>query len=126
MTDIVKLLRLDAGALEVGDVLYGDALLKSDAADEIERLRALTTWQPIDTAPDDGTKIDVFANGKRYANVRWSFSVNSNTGDRIKSAWDGWVYDGCSGQSYTPNLIGVEPTHWLPLPPPPADAANGA
>ena len=30
------------------------------AAAEIERLRALTTWQPIKTAPKDGTEIDIW------------------------------------------------------------------
>jgi len=37
--DIIDRLREESFNLQVGDVLYGDALLKDDAANEIERLR---------------------------------------------------------------------------------------
>ena len=40
------------------------------AADEIERLRALTTWQPIETAPKDGTWVVGYASGAIFR-VRW-------------------------------------------------------
>ena len=78
-------------------------------------------WQPIETAPRDGTEIDVWVDGHRVCNVHWSFSRSGTTGEPIDDpAWDGWAVDGASGQSYTPNYVRGTPTHWMPLPEPPA------
>ena len=61
-------------------------------------------WQSIDTAPRDGTEIDIF-------------TVH---GDRITNAWfdpDEEYYPWKSGY-YMPRAE-EEVTHWMPLPPPP-------
>ena len=64
-------------------------------------------WQPIETAPMDGTVVDIFAHGARQTNVR--YLANEKT--------PGWyfVYDGA--------LAGFKEgaSHWMPLPPPPED-----
>lgn len=61
-------------------------------------------WQPIETAPKDGTQILVAFNGRR-ATARW---------DRGWSVCGWWTGDGSSIQ------------HWMPLPEPPAVAAGSS
>jgi hypothetical protein len=55
-----------------------------------------SAWRPIETAPKDGTPILV-TNGKKHAAVYWWPMV-----------WMGTTNNGMK-----------EPTHWMPLPPPP-------
>lgn len=65
----------------------------------------MADWQPIATAPKDQV-IDVFCNGKRYANVHrtsdkgWGAWANEEGAIIIHEHWN-W------------------PTHWAPLPEPP-------
>lgn len=68
----------------------------------------MSEWQPIETAPKDGT--DILLSGP-----------HSNHGWVIKSArfWIGsWWSNGNRG-------IGPDPSHWMPLPAPPAVAKEG-
>lgn len=63
-------------------------------------------WQPIETAPKDGTRLDLWSeNGWRYPNA----------------AWD-WVGDGM-GWTDAHHHGSIEEggpfTHWMPLPEPP-------
>lgn len=55
----------------------------------------MTTWQPIETAPKDGTVIDLW-----YPDF-----------GRLADQW----YDADDGWFVAPN-----PTHWMPIPEPPA------
>ena len=68
-------------------------------------------WQPISTAPLDGTEFDVWCpepgGGYRVANAYWS-TVDAKwqwqgQGDRMQ-----WAH---------------QPTHWMPLPTPPEQPA---
>lgn len=59
-------------------------------------------WQPIETAPKDGTPVLV-ATAFWVRDAYWSH------------AFEGWY----SNHSAVP-----PPTHWMPLPPPPADMEN--
>lgn len=60
---------------------------------EVERLRALPTWQPIETAPKDGTRILLASSKKsRVADGFWK-----------QGHWV-WPY------------ILLEPARWMPLP----------
>jgi hypothetical protein len=59
-------------------------------------------WQPIATAPKDGTRIAVAA----YDGEVWQFRT-----DYWRDYWRG------QGQGF--GWIGVEPTHWMSLPEPP-------
>lgn len=82
----------------------------------------MSEWQPIETAPKDGTAIDVWAGGKRCPDVYWSHSVNADTGEPISSPYDCWAYKGQYvgiGGVYPKGLGIHEPTHWMPLPEPP-------
>jgi hypothetical protein len=61
---------------------------------------AMNEWQPIDTAPRDGTEILLFARGHHSDDYRgvgqWSEQSNK------------WFWS-----------FAIRPTHWMPLPEPP-------
>lgn len=72
-------------------------------------------WQPMETAPRNGTKFDVWISrdGERVTDVYWS------------TVQDGWCIDGPYGpEEPTPLAIFPPATHWMPLPEPPAGAAD--
>ena len=78
--------------------------------EENERLKAdagLSEWQPIETAPKDGTDILVMT-GETMHVVRW---IN------IHGDFDYWAVDDNKHGPFT--LRGKAPTHWMPLPEPP-------
>jgi hypothetical protein len=63
-------------------------------------------WQPIESAPKDKTMVALlYVNGShaRYG-VGWYMPLNG---------WQGWNY---GAENY-------KPTHWMPLPEPPTEAA---
>lgn len=74
-------------------------------------------WQPIDTAPRDGTIILAFAKGATgsrldvfYGVAMWIHAdpdLNPGVPRQELSLWDLWPYR-------------IQPTHWMPLPQPPA------
>ena len=78
---------------------------------ELAALKAENEWQPIETAPKDGT---VFLGYKR-GQFRECYKVTRDDCDM-------WCFGGTSGaDDLFPN---IKPTHWMPLPKPPAiDAA---
>jgi hypothetical protein len=59
----------------------------------------MSEWQPIETAPKDGTKI-LTASGRDLSVREWG---ENEDGDSV------WL----------PRIRGVFPTHWMPLPTPP-------
>jgi hypothetical protein len=71
-------------------------------------------WQPIETAPKDGTLIDLWGRnllrvdrrGERIVNVRWGACT-----DWLGREHEDWLTG--RGEDY-------RPTHWMPLPDPPA------
>ena len=78
--------------------------------EENERLKAdagLSEWQPIETAPKDGTDILVMT-GETMHVVRW---IN------IHGDFDYWAVDDNKHGPFT--LRGKAPTNWMPLPEPP-------
>jgi hypothetical protein len=76
---------------------------KDKAADTIEALQARVEWQPIETAPKDGTTI-------LYADGYWGVNITS---------WQDW---GESGEWYNgSNPTRLEFTYWMPLPEPPGE-----
>ncbi|CAB4199921.1 Domain of unknown function DUF551 [uncultured Caudovirales phage] len=90
--------------------VWGDIQLAAlTAAAEIERLRALTKWQPIETAPRDGTRVLIGWAGcypsRNHVRIA-RFAVPVGYKNR------GWTDDDNEGRCITP-------THWMPLPKPP-------
>lgn len=65
------------------------------------------TWQPIETAPKDGTKV-LLAWGGRTVASRYLDNSQAKV-----MPWEGWVPP--SGDPWPAN----KPTLWQPLPPPP-------
>lgn len=64
-------------------------------------------WQPIETAPKDGTKFLGYRRGEIATSYRTP-----------RDDCEMWTFGGASGSfEFYPNL---RPTHWMPLPPPPA------
>lgn len=80
--------------------------------DLAQRLRAEASgWQPIETAPKDGTEIDVWCE---------STANGDNGGYRIPDSW--WCQTDKNWRTHGDNRISWAhpPTHWMPLPAPPA------
>lgn len=91
---------------------------RAEAADaEIVRLReqlASAAWQPIETAPRDGSRIWVFVreyDPQEYV-VSWATTVDLPKDH--EDYWEGWVFadeilvNHCSED--------IDPSHWMPLP----------
>ena len=78
---------------------------------------AAASWQPIETAPRDGTFFVIFTHGEyevgRYAPSFWASFEDAGNGyykkvDRHMTDWSGFN-----------NFHAA--THWMPLPPPPKE-----
>jgi hypothetical protein len=69
-------------------------------------------WQPIETAPKDGTSVWVFCGGEQAA-MRW-LVIDGTSGLGL------WVYSDGLLSDVDPEP--EEPTHWMPLPKPPVSA----
>ena len=79
--------------------------------EENERLKSnqtqlLSPWQPIATAPKDGTDILIMTRETMHV-VRW---------ENVHGDFYYWVVDDNKHGPFT--LRGNEPTHWMPLPEP--------
>lgn len=81
----------------------------------------MSDWQPIETAPRDGRTVLVFGKPDNLifdGNLLVTFNVASSH----TAHWDHIDEAFClSGGSWLGPF--VEPTHWMPLPDPPEDAA---
>lgn len=86
-------MKLDALFVEVNELVAEVAALRDQVAN-------LTQWQPIETAPKDGTEILVC----NHATLDiWFYHVAS------------WM----DGLEWWNGDARVNPTHWMPLPQPP-------
>jgi len=78
---------------------------------EITRLRAAApAWQPIETAPKDGTHLIVSNESVVWCNVKWV--KRPRAGER----WEHFAL----------GALRFNPTHWMPLPPAPDTAKEEA
>ena len=73
----------------------------------------MSEWQPIETAPKDGTYVMV----GRDMGEPWGFVLGTGFYAFVDSLVNGWV---CRGIVDPPGDLGLgNPTHWMPLPEPP-------
>jgi hypothetical protein len=92
-----------------------------------------TGWQPIETAPKDGTTVVLYCpggidrQGYGAADPPYTIGLCSTQelgGQRqwlsVESVMEYHDYGGMTGVSTWTEQIGVSPTHWMPLPEPPA------
>jgi hypothetical protein len=72
-------------------------------------------WQPIETAPKDGTEIEVLSEEGDIDQVRWELTRACVLGARAGAYGEGW-------ESALAGYLPVEDrfTHWQPLSAPPA------
>jgi hypothetical protein len=73
----------------------------------------MSEWQPIETAPRDGTEIDLWASGRRWADCHWHLGE-----------WLRWQSDSVDEEPTHKRI--AFPTHWMPLPPAPGGDAGEA
>lgn len=93
------------------------------AESSLHRVRAETVWQPIETAPKDGSDVLLYfpleglsAGFEKVIIAHWRKSA----GDLINCYW---VWQGRAYRGYSE---AYQPTHWMPLPAPPAVADTSA
>lgn len=75
-------------------------------------------WKPIESAPRDGSRILVWG-GTLWSDSGWGTRFFLTEPD---TAWwkDGIMSGWCLGNDEAHDeFIWAEPTHWMPLPPPP-------
>lgn len=79
-------------------------------------------WQPIETAPKDGSKILIFCDGKV---LMTSWYVHYSGGQPSRTREPEWeqseMYGGFGGY-----MGPLRPTHWMPLPEPPGTNKNNS
>lgn len=80
-------------------------------------------WRPIDTAPKDGTVIDLWVDwpdreGGRLANAKW-------TDDHASKGKIGFDWIGPDRFPLAAYVAKPKATHWMPLPSPPQEPSNG-
>lgn len=72
-------------------------------------------WRPIETAPKDGSLVDLWVGGHRVPDCHWTGVI-----------WYSphWKYD--CGAEIDPARGDPDPTHWMPLPDPPTLAEEAS
>lgn len=86
----------------------------------------MSEWQPINTAPKDGTEILAFREDAGVFIARWDCAESFLTTDEMEAmdisdddifAEDWFCADFVCGSRLDGDTV---PTHWMPLPEPPA------
>lgn len=71
----------------------------------------MSVWQPIETAPKDGTAVLLYIPARRGYFARQ---------DVVPAFWSGWG-GGVWENSTSGGKVNDTPSHWMPLPPEPAE-----
>lgn len=84
-------------------------------------------WQPIETAPRDGTVIDLWHDELgRTPDCKWGLPEHccGEAGQYCDSEWHSLKEDWVS-TTFNEMLDDLAYTHWMPLPAPPKEADHG-
>ena len=77
------------------------------------------TWQPIETAPKDGTAVLLYGLwAGEIAGPTSHPTTDIGAWSKHKGDFDGFEWCLSTGDAYA---CWMKPTHWMPLPPAPAD-----
>lgn len=78
----------------------------------------MSDWQPIETAPRDGTWILGINNRGKQAVIIWQDAALPANGT---TPYPGWIHPFSNGRlsDFWNGACGSVATHWQPLPPPP-------
>lgn len=88
---------------------YGDVLCNIDQLTKFAELIQARAWQPIETAPKDGTEIDLLDSyGRRWTDKSYAYHHWLHGKPTKDKSWGPFPSDGP-----TPVI-----THWMPKPPP--------
>lgn len=98
------------GSVEMAEVYGGDYV---SAEDYTALERRVPTWQPIETAPKDGTKIIVLTVHGEIEISEWYVVTTAE----YEPAGDGLFRK--VETVFSQGWNGNHPTHWMPLPAPP-------
>lgn len=145
---IAKALREKAAEIDQRPNVHDADLMwfADEYADAVLAMLKSVEWQPIETAPLDGTRVLIFvpgemtfeSDGEEYPNTcagvhaaYYSLEGNRQIGRRainpLTKKWETpyangvWTMgeDPWSDDSYTFHYLDAQPTHWMPLPEPP-------
>lgn len=141
---MTSLTNMPADIVEAGRAVVADVYAEQSAHEEVERIlagkrdhwsevevacRAIVAdrqgdqWQPIETAPKDGTEIlGVFSRDYGYQEkptVYGPYTVRFRDGKWV-SSWDGSEVIRSQTDFGTEYEDVMDPTHWQPIPAPPA------
>ena len=76
-------------------------------------------WQPIETAPKDGTRVLLYVEQKYSGkNFNISYFITDAYCDEDEDWMTGWGHDTVESISYNVDDFAVNPTHWMSLPKP--------
>jgi hypothetical protein len=90
--------------------IRAELLRLARAEAELAALKARMQWQPIETAPRDGSSVIIGCAGKGSGEGVYA----------TEPGWKGWPEPGWYWVGEDADLARpIEPTHWMPLPPPP-------
>lgn len=84
-------------------------------------------WQPIETAPRDGTAILVMSDD--WPGTKTGRAEECNGHNTYVAQWWGDEEDGrwvCYMDAVQDPDCPIKPTHWMPLPPPPIEQERAA
>jgi hypothetical protein len=100
------------GSVAQSSLFGNDALLVNALREECKMYKSLTQWQPIETAPKDGTQLLL------YCGDEWCGILVGHYGELI--TWDDITGNEEVETCWQSGLEKYCPTHWMPLPKPPA------
>lgn len=75
----------------------------------------MSEWQPIETAPKDGSSVLLWSEA-------WDMSWGVVIGSYDAGAWV--TSEGQTADDDEDEFGSIAPTHWMPLPPPPSPATQ--